>query len=110
MEAWSQTLEAGPLQMDHRSSIPCQFFVQRRCHKGTSCPFSHAAIEIEKAVYADPKSLSGLSDATPQGDSRSRISCRFYLRGMCAKNENCLFAHDNPQHVAVTKVEAEVFG
>ncbi|KAK1246200.1 hypothetical protein MKX08_000002 [Trichoderma sp. CBMAI-0020] len=107
MEAWSQTLEAGPPQTDRRSSIPCQFFVQHRCRNGTKCPFSHAANEKEKVAYADPKSLSGLSDATPQRDTRSRISCRFYLRGMCAKNEKCPFAHDNPQDVADSKMEEE---
>jgi hypothetical protein len=94
--------------------VPCQFYAQGRCRNGTSCPFSHA--DGSQIAVTPPQALvtliAGLTihaaDAAPQVDSRSRIPCRFHLRGACSKGDECPFAHDIPKNVSETAVEAEV--
>lgn len=111
MEVRSRLPEPGPRQPDWRSRKPCQFFAQRRCRNGASCPFSHT--EENRSVLGigtGPDTAHHPSDTTPQVDSRSRIPCRFLLRGSCLKGEKCPFAHDIAQDATETIVEVEVFG
>lgn len=57
--------------------IPCRFFAEGRCNKGTSCAFSH-----DPESYA-PKSL----------DQKTNMPCTFYEQGKCSRGEACPFAH-----------------
>lgn len=99
---------------DSRSSIPCQFFAQRRCRNRENCPFSHDTGTVEQ-LRTQAQSLTDVrgtasdnmatfgdggtgrsDDAAPRssGDSRSRVPCQFFLRGSCLKREKCPFAHN----------------
>ncbi|OIW25777.1 hypothetical protein CONLIGDRAFT_621675 [Coniochaeta ligniaria NRRL 30616] len=111
-------------QRDRRSSTPCQFYAQGRCRNGNSCPFSHAegdqsavaptqalvAAVPSQALVAAQAAVAGLTilghpvDTTPQVDSRSKIPCRFHLRGGCSNSDKCPFSHDVPKEVPRTTV------
>ena len=83
-------------------AIPCKFHAQRRCRNGASCPFSHAEAELKafEPTQVLAAAAAGLSlhpvETTPQLDTRSKIPCRFSLRGICFKGGDCPFSHDIP--------------
>lgn len=94
--------------------MPCQFYAQGRCRNGTGCPFSHAGgnQRAEAPTQTRVTAIAGLAihpaDAGPQVDSRSRIPCRFHLRGACSKGDECPFAHDVSKDVSETTAEVQV--
>jgi hypothetical protein len=114
---WGNRLpQIAQKQRDGRSGVPCQFHAQGRCRNGNSCLFSHgeggqrAIVPAQSLVAATAELTIHPADATPQVDSRSRIPCRFYLRGACSKGDECPFAHNVPKDISQTTAEAQVLG
>ncbi|KAL0479383.1 zinc finger CCCH domain-containing protein [Acrasis kona] len=53
------------------TKMPCKFYQEGRCSKGSACTFSH---EIEQ--------------------KRSLDLCKFFLIGACTKGDSCVYSHD----------------
>lgn len=99
--------QASYPKQDWQSRVPCQFFAQGRCRNSQKCLYSHATGSQEEIrVETASQSTSQSSDAPPQRDSRSRVSCRFFLRGACLKGDLCPFAHAERNEMSSTEAEA----
>merc|ERR1712216_913988 len=74
--------------IDKKSHIPCKFFSQGACWKGTDCPLSH-----------DPK------DAAPRPLMLKKAEmCRFFAEGGgCIRGAACTYAHGQAELEAIEK-------
>jgi hypothetical protein len=57
--------------------VPCRYFMEGKCTKGTECTFSHA-----------------IKPNVTQQEARTTEVCRFHMAGNCLKGEGCLWSHD----------------
>jgi len=83
----------------------CPFYAAGSCGSGLNCIFAHV-LPGDRAYHMKP-CLWNRAGQCPNGDacvfyhekmnrprdSRSSIPCSFWVRGYCAKGENCPFAH-----------------
>ena len=100
----------------------CVFFQQGRCSKGSTCPFSHAAVAIDengpRSSADEPKvpppggrqrSPAVAEGAQPREATASAPVCRFFAKGRCTKGSSCIFSHETPppkEQSADVKVKA----
>jgi len=70
------------LQALRETAKPCTFFAQRRCTKGSACPFSHD-FDID-----DPRVKADLRES-----QSSRDPCQYHALGKCTKGTACPFSH-----------------
>ena len=70
------------------TSMPCKFFPEGRCMKGSACSFSH----LERGESTSPSSFQ-LPLHSKTITTTSFSPCRFFLEGRCTKGVACPFKH-----------------
>jgi CCCH-type zinc finger protein/zinc finger (C-x8-C-x5-C-x3-H type) protein/Nab2-type zinc finger RNA-binding protein len=91
---------SSPISMASQKLIPCRFFILGICKKGDSCDFNHERpINLQPQFGANSPALpqrlkSNHSDPFPLHErTGSTPTCRFFLRGLCNKGDNCRYIH-----------------
>lgn len=64
-----------------KPKVPCKYWMEGRCSKGSSCTYSHAL-----------RPNKTFSEARLEGEV-----CRFHIQGTCLKGDSCLYSHDLSQ-------------
>ena len=78
--------------------IPCKFFAEGRCTKGSSCPFLHSQQGIASSSSARlPLAISrivpNIDTYKTLENARPKPICHFFVRGICKKGDACPFSH-----------------
>lgn len=70
--------------------VPCRFFAEFRCNKGSGCEFSHDPPEM----YL-PRPL----------DQKTPLPCTFHEQGKCSRGDACPFAHGQEELIAIEQIK-----
>lgn len=68
---------AHPVKGMGRSKVPCKYFVEGKCWRGSACEFSHDPVDSK------PRPLM----------LKKQEECHFFSQGSCARGTACPFAH-----------------
>ncbi|KAK3051489.1 hypothetical protein LTR09_007512 [Extremus antarcticus] len=73
--------------MQNVNSVPCRYFGQGNCRRGSRCPYAH--------IFSPSTSAEASAHHQEEqfGDARSRTLCKFYLLGTCFKGSHCPYRH-----------------
>lgn len=62
--------EIAKEKAENNKKIPCHFYMEGRCKKGSDCPFSHNCAIVKKPEL-----------------------CKYWITGSCIKGEECAYSH-----------------
>lgn len=77
-----------------RTRTPCRFYALGSCSKGGACQFTHESSQVSGDPQPTLSFNSGALSVAPQPGSGSKLPCRYFASGHCARGQSCLFAHE----------------
>jgi len=101
-------IHASTGQAVHSSQIECHYNAKGQCFRGQECLFLHSTPGNPRHVKQLPSLVSEATNAqngvlhiaakkhqTPGlvADARNLIACKYFLSGMCLKQQSCPFLH-----------------
>ncbi|RVW85029.1 Zinc finger CCCH domain-containing protein 55 [Vitis vinifera] len=80
-----------PVRNNSRSNVRCNDFLKGKCHRGSSCKFSHHGASGDRYDRHDRD-----HERKREPHRVGGILCKYFAMGKCFNGDRCRFSHDDP--------------